>query len=198
MHKAYTLTSTGKTAKSKKQHPSAGFSFSLFPLLFHLPLSLWQQAWSHLSNPTTNTHTHSAGTYTVSELQRHPAAGVGVHFLKLWFPSAYKCYRRTEKLTTLVSCTRKLFMEGCNVEEDFHRCGRTVISSPEETGLQVQAGNGTTRKNGKRKESKYSDEDIKKRSKEGSPCPTELTSWLPEIRERGLTAPLSSLSPLPL
>lgn len=70
--------------------------FSFF-LLVHLPPSLWQQAWSHLSNPTTNTHRHSAGTYTVSELQRHPAVGVGVHFQKLQFPSDYKCNWRSEK-----------------------------------------------------------------------------------------------------
>lgn len=138
------------------------FFFSFFLLLFHLPLSLWQQAWSHLSNPTTNTHTdrytHSAGTYTVSELQRHPAVGVGVHFLKLWFPPAYQCNCKTE---TYNSCTRKLFIEEYTATEDFHRYGRTVISC--KTILKVKVGEGA-RKNKKREARKDRDKAIKKTS----------------------------------
>ncbi len=121
------------------------FFFSFFPLFFHLPPSLWQQAWSHLSNPTTNTHTHSAGTYTVSELQRHPAVGVGVHFLKLWFPSAYKCNRRTEKLTTLVRCTRKLFMGDMRSRRIFTGTAEQLSHLPQ-NGASSRSWRGNNRK----------------------------------------------------
>lgn len=131
-HNVHTETSTGMSKKSKKQHPSASVSPSLSSLFSFTSLSPFgSKPGLTYPIPQQNTHTHySAGTYTVSELQRHPAVGVEVHFLKLWFPSAYKCYRRTEKLTTLVSWTRKLFMKGYIVKEDCHGCSGMIISSP--------------------------------------------------------------------
>lgn len=58
------ITHTLLHLQGRQQRPtSLCLSFS-FPLLFHLPPSLWQQAWSHLSNPTTNTHMHSAGAHS--------------------------------------------------------------------------------------------------------------------------------------
>lgn len=117
---------------------------SLSPPSLPLAESLVSLIQSH------NTHTRSAGKYTISELQRHPAVGEGVHFLKLWFPSAYKCYRRTEKCTILVSRTRKLFMEGYADEEGFHRHGETAISLPTKWDFQDEVGKEPTRRNGKR------------------------------------------------
>lgn len=114
-HYLHTATSTRKTTKSKMQHSSVSFSllFSFTSLFFFF--LRWQKAWSHLSCPTTHTNTHaharSAGKYTISGLQRHPAVGEGVHFLMLWFPFAYKCHRGTEKSTILVRCTRKFLMD---------------------------------------------------------------------------------------
>lgn len=83
-------------------------------------------------------------------------------------------------------------MEEYTVKEDFHRYEGTVISC--KMRLQVEVGKGTTRGNGKREERKCRDEDIKKRSEQGSSCPTKLTSWLPGIRDRPYSSTVLSLT----
>lgn len=113
--------------QGRQQSPKSNIPPSMFLFLpsFLSPPSLWQQAWSHLANPITNTHRHTAGTYTVSELKKTSCCGSGSAFSEAL---VFLCNCRAENFTILVSCTKKLFLEGCTVKEDFHGKGGTFIS----------------------------------------------------------------------
>lgn len=109
---------TGTTTKSKMEGSCAFISLSHPFLSLAEKLSLVSLIQSH------NAYTHSAGRYTISELQRRPAVGDGVRFQTLWFP--FKCYHLIEKHTSLVGCTWKLFMEGFN-DVDIHAQGNSIL-----------------------------------------------------------------------
>lgn len=112
-----------------QQATSLCLCFSFFPLLFHLALSLWQQAWSHLSNPTTNTQTRSADTHTHHfKATKTPCCGSGsAFFLSFGFPLP------TNAIAEQRNFPSKLYEENClrdlQSRQIFYRYAAIFISS---------------------------------------------------------------------
>lgn len=156
MHISYKLHMK-QYLQEKQQSPKSNIPLSSFRFLpsFLSPPSLWQQAWSHLANPTTNTHGHSASAYTVSELQKTSCCGSGSAFSEALVPLCLQMQLQGWKFSTiLVSSTGKLFIEGCTVKEDFHGKGGTFISCLAKPDLNLageQLGGGERGKMKKKK-----------------------------------------------